>query len=73
MVVTEPQWLMANQDEPERLKKETEIVRRLNVPLTDDESEKLKRLAKAENRSEGRTAQRLIREGLEKAQKEGKI
>lgn len=53
--------------------KNKEIVRRLNVPLAEEESEKLKKLAKAEDRSEGRTAQRLIREGLEKAQEEGKI
>jgi len=43
------------------------------VPLAQEESEKLKKLAKAEDRSEGRTAQRLIREGLEKAEEEGKI
>jgi hypothetical protein len=53
--------------------KNKEIVRRLNVPLAEEESEKLKKLAKAEDRSEGRTAQRLIREGLEKAEEEGKI
>jgi hypothetical protein len=53
--------------------KNKEIVRRLNVPLAQEESEKLKKLAKAEDRSEGRTAQRLIREGLEKAEEEGKI
>jgi hypothetical protein len=53
--------------------KNKEVVRRLNVPLAEDESEKLKKLASAEDRSEGRTAQRLIREGLERAQQEGKI
>jgi hypothetical protein len=41
--------------------------------LAAEESEKLKKLANAEDRSEGRTAQRLIREGLEKAEDEGKI
>jgi|GEM_PF-6412593 len=53
--------------------KNKEVVRRLNVPLAEDESEKLKKLANVEDRSEGRTAQRLIREGLERAQQEGKI
>ena len=43
------------------------------MPLTEEESEKLKKLAEAEDRSEGRTAQRLIREGLERAEEEGKI
>ncbi len=43
------------------------------MPLAEDESEQLKKLAKAEDRSEGRTAQRLIREGLERAEREGKI
>jgi len=43
------------------------------VPLTEEESEKLKKLAEAEDRSEGRTAQRLIREGLDRAEAEGKI
>ncbi len=59
-----------SQEEPSKNK---DVVRRLNVPLAEDESEKLKKLAKAEDRSEGRTAQRLIREGLEKAEQEGKI
>jgi hypothetical protein len=54
-------------------RKNKEAVRRLNVPLTEEESEKLKKLAEAEDRSEGRTAQRLIREGLERAEEEGKI
>ena len=54
-------------------KQNKDIVRRLNVPLAEDESEQLKKLAKAEDRSEGRTAQRLIREGLERAEREGKI
>ncbi|CAA9239583.1 hypothetical protein AVDCRST_MAG92-1444 [uncultured Coleofasciculus sp.] len=54
-------------------RKSKESVRRLNVPLTDEESDKLKKLADAEDRSEGRTAQRLIREGLERAEAEGKI
>ncbi|MGQ4646686.1 hypothetical protein [Lyngbya aestuarii] len=53
--------------------KRKEVVRRLNVPLAEDESEKLKKLALAEDRSEGRTAQRLIREGLERAQAEGRL
>ncbi|MBW4544008.1 MAG: hypothetical protein KME25_06140 [Symplocastrum torsivum CPER-KK1] len=53
--------------------KNKEVVRRLNVPLAEDESEKLKKLAEAEDRSEGKTAQRLIREGLERAEAEGKI
>jgi predicted transcriptional regulator len=57
----------------EESKKSKESVRRLNVPLTDEESDKLKKLADAEDRSEGRTAQRLIREGLERAEAEGKI
>jgi hypothetical protein len=57
----------------EQSRKNKEAVRRLNVPLTEEESEKLKKLAEAEDRSEGRTAQRLIREGLERAQEEGKI
>ncbi|HEY9905821.1 MAG TPA: hypothetical protein V6D43_25870 [Candidatus Sericytochromatia bacterium] len=43
------------------------------MPLTEEESEKLKKLAEAEDRSEGRTAQRLIREGLDRAEAEGKI
>jgi hypothetical protein len=46
-----------SQEEPSKNK---EIVRRLNVPLAAEESEKLKKLAKAEDRCEGRTAQRLI-------------
>ncbi|HEY9890411.1 MAG TPA: hypothetical protein V6D37_01085 [Candidatus Sericytochromatia bacterium] len=57
----------------EESKKSKESVRRLNVPLTDEESDKLKKLADAEDRSEGRTAQRLIREGLERAEADGKI
>jgi predicted transcriptional regulator len=57
----------------EESRKSKESVRRLNVPLTDEESDKLKKLADAEDRSEGRTAQRLIREGLERAEAEGKI
>lgn len=57
----------------EQSRKNKEAVRRLNVPLTEEESDKLKKLAEAEDRSEGRTAQRLIREGLERAQEEGKI
>jgi hypothetical protein len=57
----------------EESKKSKDSIRRLNVPLTDQESEKLKKLANAEDRSEGRTAQRLIREGLEKAEADGKI
>ncbi len=57
----------------EESKKSKESVRRLNVPLTEEESERLKRLAEAEDRSEGRTAQRLIREGLERAEADGKI
>lgn len=57
----------------EESKKSKESIRRLNVPLTDEESEKLKKLASAEDRSEGRTAQRLIREGLERVEAEGKI
>ena len=54
-------------------KKSKDSIRRLNVPLTDQESDKLKKLADAEDRSEGRTAQRLIREGLERAEADGKI
>lgn len=57
----------------EESKKSKESVRRLNVPLTEEESDRLKRLAEAEDRSEGRTAQRLIREGLERAEADGKI
>lgn len=57
----------------EESKKSKDSIRRLNVPLTDQESDKLKKLAEAEDRSEGRTAQRLIRDGLEKAEAEGKI
>jgi predicted transcriptional regulator len=57
----------------EESKKSKDSIRRLNVPLTDEESEKLKKLADAEDRSEGRTAQRLIREGLERAEADGKI
>lgn len=57
----------------EESKKSKDSIRRLNVPLTDQESDKLKKLADAEDRSEGRTAQRLIREGLEKAEADGKI
>ncbi len=57
----------------EQSRKNKEAVRRLNVPLTEEESEKLKKLAEAEDRCEGRTALRLIREGLERAQEEGKI
>jgi hypothetical protein len=57
----------------EQSRKNKEAVRRLNVPLTEEESEKLKKLAEAEDRSEGRTAQRLIREGLDRAEAEGKI
>jgi hypothetical protein len=57
----------------EDTKKSKESIRRLNVPLTTEESDQLKKLAEAEDRSEGRTAQRLIREGLERAQAEGKI
>lgn len=57
----------------EESKKSKDSIRRLNVPLTNEESEKLKKLADAEDRSEGRTAQRLIREGLERAEAEGKI
>jgi predicted transcriptional regulator len=57
----------------EESRKSKESVRRLNVPLTDEESDKLKKLADAEDRSEGRTAQRLIREGLERAEADGKI
>jgi hypothetical protein len=41
--------------------------------ITEDESEKLKKLARVEERSEGKTAQRLIRDGLKKAEEEGKI
>ena len=58
------------QNEPQKTK---ESSRRLNVPLTEDESEKLKKLARVEERSEGKTAQRLIRDGLKKAEEEGKI
>jgi len=57
----------------EESKKSKDSIRRLNVPLTDEESDKLKKLADAEDRSEGRTAQRLIREGLERAEADGKI
>jgi hypothetical protein len=57
----------------EESKKSKDSIRRLNVPLTNEESEKLKKLADAEDRSEGRTAQRLIREGLERAEADGKI
>lgn len=57
----------------EQTRKNKEAMRRLNVPLTEEESQKLKKLALAEDRSEGRTAQRLIREGLERAEAEGKI
>jgi len=53
--------------------KSRESLRRLNVPLTEEESEKLKKLAQSEDRSEARTAQRLIREGLKRAEEEGKI
>lgn len=54
-------------------KNNKEPIRRLNVPLTEEESEKLKKLAKVEERSEAKTAQRLIREGLKKAEEEGTI
>lgn len=57
----------------EQTRKNKEAIRRLNVPLTEQESQKLKKLALAEDRSEGKTAQRLIREGLERAEAEGKI
>ena len=57
----------------EQSRKNKEAVRRLNVHLTEEESEKLKKLEEAEDRSEGRTAQRLIREGLDRAEAEGKI
>ncbi len=57
----------------EASKNSKDSIRRLNVPLTNEESDKLKKLADAEDRSEGRTAQRLIREGLERAEAEGKI
>lgn len=57
----------------EESKKSKDSIRRLNVPLTNEESDKLKKLADAEDRSEGRTAQRLIREGLERAEADGKI
>lgn len=57
----------------EESRKSKDSIRRLNVPLTDEESDKLKKLADAEDRSEGRTAQRLIREGLERAEADGKI
>ncbi|MCY7275298.1 MAG: hypothetical protein LH702_16560 [Phormidesmis sp. CAN_BIN44] len=40
-----------NQNEPQKIR---ESSRRLNVPLTEDESEKLKKLAKVEERSEGK-------------------
>ena len=54
-------------------KKERELAPRLNVPLTPEEREMLQQLAKIEERSEGKMAQRLIREGLERAKAEGKI
>jgi putative transcriptional regulator len=63
-----------NQNEPEFTEEPRDlIVRRLNVPLTAKDSDRLKRLAKTEERSEGKTAQRLIREGLDRAETEGKI
>jgi hypothetical protein len=46
---------------------------RLSVPLTREERELLQQLAKIEERSEGKMAQRLIREGLERAKAEGKL
>lgn len=58
-----------NQSEPER----SEVARRLNVPLTAKESELLKKLANAENRSEGKTAQKILRDYLLQAEAEGKI
>ena len=59
-----------NQNEP---KQTGNVVRRLSVPLSKNESENLKKLAEAEDTSEGRTAKRLIREGLKKAEEEGRI
>lgn len=49
------------------------IVRRLNVPLTQSESDQLKKLAKLEQRSEGKMAQILLQDGLRRAQEDGKI
>lgn len=57
----------------EQTRKNKEAIRRLNVPLTEEESQKLKKLALSEDRSEGKTAQRLIREGLQRAEADGKI
>jgi len=48
-------------------------VRRLAVPLAEQDSKMLKKLAQIEERSEGKMAQRLIREGLDRAKAEGKI
>ncbi len=59
-----------NQNAPQNLK---ESSRRLNILLPKGESEKLKKLARVEERSEGKTAQRLIRGGLKKAEEERRI
>ena len=48
-------------------------VQRLSIPLTPEERESLRKLAQIEERSEGKMAQRLIREALERARAEGKI
>ncbi|MBW4659259.1 MAG: hypothetical protein KME15_11330 [Drouetiella hepatica Uher 2000/2452] len=48
-------------------------VQRLSIPLTPEERESLRKLAQIEERSEGKTAQRLIREALDRARAEGKI
>lgn len=62
-----------NQPSVNEIEDADEDARKLNVPLTEQESEKLKKLAKAEGRSEGRTAQNLIREGLEQAKADWQI
>ncbi|MBI4781551.1 MAG: hypothetical protein HY785_09505 [Oscillatoriophycideae cyanobacterium NC_groundwater_1537_Pr4_S-0.65um_50_18] len=48
-------------------------VQRLSIPLTPEERVLLRKLAKIEERSEGKMAQRLIREALDRAKAEGKI
>jgi hypothetical protein len=44
--------------------KNKEVVRRLNVPLAEDESEKLKKLAEAEDRSEGKNSPEINSRGI---------
>jgi putative transcriptional regulator len=48
-------------------------IRRLAVPLSEQDTKLLKKLAQIEERSAGKMAQRLIREGLERVRAEGKI